>query len=421
MKVLVLGSGAKDHALSWLFSKSKRLTGLFIAPGNAGTEKLGVNLATVDPSNPKAVLRACREHQIDYVFCGTEAPLAAGVVDVLLSEGISTFGAPLNSVRLEGDRSFAREFTTRYGIPIPKHHIAQTVDELIDFIENNSGKRLVIKRNGLAPSRVMIDSADQEYLLDFGERLLEKGEVLIEEHLKGMPLTVTILTDGEHYLRLPLCSDYIKAEEYDTGSATGGMGSICPVPLLDKKIEQIITNQIVEPTLKGLKKENLSYKGVLIFSLVLTENGPILVDYHVRFNDPATQAMAPLITTDFLDLLEAIQSRTIADIHLKISDYSSVAVVLASAGYPNTPEINKPVRLPTYAGSNMIFDRTITFFGAVDRENQVLHTTGGRCFTVVGIGMNILEANEAAYNVISEITFEGSWHRSDIGNKFFNN
>ncbi|MGM0431500.1 MAG: phosphoribosylamine--glycine ligase [Spirochaetota bacterium] len=420
MKVLVLGSGAKDHALSWLFSKSRRLTGLFIAPGNAGTEHLGVNLPDVDPADPQAVLQACRAHNIDFVFCGTEAPLAAGVVDTLLAEGIKTFGAPLASLKLEGERSFAREFTTRHGIPIPSHYIARSADELEAFIEANIDKRFVLKRNGLAPSRVMIDSSDKGHLMDFGRRLLEKGEVLIEEHLKGMPLTVTILTDGMQYLMLPLCSDYTKAEEHGKGAATGGMGSVCPVPVLDRKTKQAITEHIVEPTLKGLVDEQLSYKGVLIFSLILTDSGPKLVDYHVRFNDPATQAMAPLITSDFLDLLEAIENRTLNETELKISNNSSVAVVVASRGYPENPVSGKRVSLPAYAGSNMIFDKTITFFGAVERTGAYLQTSGGRCFTVVGIGTNILEANTAAYSVIPEVAFEGAWYRSDIGNKFFN-
>jgi phosphoribosylamine--glycine ligase len=419
LKVLVLGSGAKDHAISWLFSKSKRITGLFIAPGNAGTEKIGLNLAEVNPSDPQAVIEACATYGIDYVFCGTEAPLAAGVVDRLLEQGIKTFGAPTASLRLEGNRSFAREFTDRHEIPTPEHFIAEHESQLSTFLDENPGKRFVIKRNGLAPSRVMIDSEDRNQLTEFGENLLSDGEILIEEHLKGIPLTVTIITDGKDYQMLPLCSDYTKAEEHDKGAATGGMGSICPVPVLDQNSEKEVIDRIVEPTLAGLAEEHLSYKGVLIFSLILTETGPKLVDYHVRFNDPATQAMAPLIASDFIDLLEAVHNDTISQVPLKISNYSAVAVVIASRGYPDTPETGKLVRLPTYAGSNMIFDQTITFFGAADRNQELLRTSGGRCFTVVGIGTNILEANEAAYRLINEISFDGAWYRSDIGNKFF--
>lgn len=402
-----------------MFSKSRRLTGLYIAPGNAGTERLGINLPDVNPASPEEVLTACRTYNIDYVFAGTEAPLASGVVDTLLKHGIKTFGAPKAAVRLEGDRSFAREFTNRYNIPTPSHYIASNVDELIDYIEKNPGKRFVIKRNGLAPSRVMIDSADPECLLDFGERLLDQGEILIEKHLKGMPITLTILTDCDNFLMLPACSDYTKAEDSDQGAATGGMGSICPVPVINKEIRRLITDTIVQPTLKGLKKEGLSYKGVLIFSLILTSEGPKLVDYHVRFNDPATQAMVPLIRSDFLDLIEAIQHNSIADFKLKISNQSAVAVVVASKGYPEQPDTGIRVTVPAYAGSNMVFDQTIIFYGAVTREGDDIRTSGGRCFTIVGVGTNILEANTAAYSVVPDISFEGAWFRNDIGNRFF--
>jgi phosphoribosylamine--glycine ligase len=419
VKVLVLGSGAKDHAISWLFSKSKRITGLFIAPGNAGTDKIGVNLSHVSPSDADAVIAACTEHQIDYVFCGTEAPLAAGVVDSLLEAGIKTFGAPKASLQLEADRSFARDFTARHNIPVPEHFIAENRDQLSNFLDEYPDRRFVIKQNALAPSRVMIDSSDRQKLMDFGTRLLEEGQILIEEHLKGIPLTVTILTDGTHYQMMPLCSEYTKAEEYGKGAATGGMGSICPVPVFNSQTQLQVVETIIEPTLKGMMTEDLSYKGVLIFSLILTEAGPKLVDYHVRFNDPATQSMAPLITTDFVDLLEAVHTDTIEQTPIHISNHSAVAVVIASRGYPSDPETGKIVRLPTYASSNLVLENTITFFGAVERTNGLIKTNGGRCFTVVGLGTNILEANEAAYSRINEITFDGAWHRSDIGNKFF--
>jgi phosphoribosylamine--glycine ligase len=218
---------------------------------------------------------------------------------------------------------------------------------------------------------------------------------------------------------MPLCSEYTKAEEHGRGAATGGMGSICPVPVFNSQTQQQMIETIIEPTLDGMMQEHLGYKGVLIFSLILTEAGPKLVDYHVRFNDPATQSMAPLITTDFVDLLEAVHTDTIEQTPIHISNHSSVAVVVASRGYPSDPDAGKLVRLPTYASSNLVLENTITFFGAVERTNGLIKTNGGRCFTVVGLGTNILEANEAAYSRINEITFDGAWYRSDIGNKFF--
>lgn len=419
MKVLVLGSGAKDHAITWKFSKSKRITGLYIAPGNAGTNQLGINLPNVDPASAQEVLEACRTYQIDYVFCGTEAPLVAGVVDVLSSHGIKTFGATKKAVRLEGDRSFARDFTTRYQIPIPEHSIVSDEKELGDFLDKNPGKRFVIKKNGLAPSRVMLDSDDRQALMQFGSSLLSGDEILIEEHLKGMPVTLTVFTDGEHYLLLPLSSDYTKAEEHDKGAATGGMGSICPVPVMNRETKTRIIDDIVIPTLLGMGEEDLIYKGVLIFSLILTSSGPRLVDYHVRFNDPATQALMPLIRSDLVDMLEALESRRIGEFDLKISNQSAVAVVVASEGYPEHPDTGKLVKVPSLACSTTILDKTIVFYGAVDQKEGSLYTDGGRCFTVVGLGTNIIEANAAAYTLAPQLRFDGAWYRSDIGNRFF--
>lgn len=419
MKVLVLGSGAKDHAITWKFSNSRRITGLYIAPGNAGTANLGLNLPDVDISDPQSVLDACLTYQIDYVFAGTEAPLASGVVDVLLAQGIKTFGATRAAVQLEGDRSFARHFTSRYHIPVPEHHMVSNTDELETYLLENHNKRMVLKKNGLAPSRVMIDSTDLDLLMDFGSELLKHDEVLIEEHLKGMPVTITLLIDGDHYLMLPVSSDYTKAEEHDMGAATGGMGSICPVPVLNSHTRQQVIESIIDPTLRGLREEGLCYKGVLLFSLILTSAGPKLVDYHVRFNDPATQAMIPLIDSDFIDIIEALEGGTIADFNLKTSNKTAVAVVIASAGYPEHPQIGKTITAPAHALSNMIIDQTVIFTGAVRQEHGQLITDGGRCFTVVGLGTNILEANEIAYTNLSEISFEGSWFRMDIGNKFF--
>ncbi len=420
MKVLVLGSGAKDHAITWKFSKSKRLSGLFIAPGNAGTNKLGINLPEIDPSDPQSVLQACHEHKIDIVFAGTESPIASGVVDALIEEGIKTFGATKNAVRLEGDRSFARDFSTRYNIPMPEHAIVSSTTELIEYIEAHPGLRFVIKKNGLAPSRIMLDSADPEALLIFGEELLKEDEILIEEHLKGMPLTLSVLTDGENYLMLPISSEYTKAEEQDQGAATGGMGSICPVPVLGRENNRRIIENIVKPALLGMKEEELSYKGILIFSLILTNEGPKLVDYHVRFNDPATQAMLPLINSDFIDMSEALLAGTIADFNLKVSNQSAVAIVIASEGYPSHPVTEKAITLSPLVSCNMVIDNSISFYGAVEQYRDKLLTKGGRCFTVVGLGTNIIEANSSAYAALQDISFEGAWSRSDIGNKFFN-
>ena len=420
MKVLVLGSGAKDHAIAWMFSKSRRIAGLFCAPGNAGTALLGTNLPDINPSDPESVAKACRKYGISYVFAGTEEPLAAGVPDYLRSLGIATFGASSVAMKLDGDRAFARAFSDYYEIPTSKYSSFSSLPDLQKYLDQNKGIRFVIKKNELAPSRIMLDSSDSDRLLAFAGGLLKDGNIIVEEHLKGMAITLTVLIDEKGYMLLPVCSDYTKASEQEQGAATGGMGSICPVPVLTADLQHHIINHIIKPTVEGMKKEGMSYKGVLIFSIILTNDGPKLVDYHVRFNDPATQAMAPLIQSDFLDIIEALQTQNIEDFNLEISNQSSVAVVVASQGYPENPVIEREVsELPFFSKNAIVYNSAMLFYGAAQESENKLITNGGRCFSVVGLGTNIIEANSQAYSYIKDIRFEGSWYRKDIGNKFF--
>jgi phosphoribosylamine--glycine ligase len=413
-----LGSGAKDHAIAWWFSQSRLIDGLFVAPGNVGTESIATNLG-INPSDPKEVYQACLEHNIDFVFIGTEAPLFTGVIDYLNERGIDTFGAPSKALRLEGDRDFSRTFTDRHNIPTPTHHVFDTESPLSAYLKRHQGERFVVKSNAIAPSRVMIDSSDYEALMHFARTLLPSGPIMLEEHLGGLPVTITLLLDNGGYLMLPPSSDYMKAGK--GGLPTGGMGSICPVPLGSEQLSGLVEN-IIEPTLYGLKVEGMAYKGVLTISVIITSKGPILVDYHVRFNDPAAQAIVPLVRTDIVDILAAMREDTLGNLKLEVSTDSSVALVVASEGYPERPVVDKELEpVPAALMLNAFQDAPYYFFGGVQRKDGKLMTTGGRCVTVVGIGKNIIEANQKAYNGVQFISFPGSWYRADIGNKFFEN
>lgn len=421
MKVLVLGSGAKDHAVTWWFSQSRLIDGLFVAPGNVGTEQIAKNLPTVNPSSPEEVYRTCLDNDINFVFVGTEAPLFTGVIDYLNERGILTFGAPGRALKLEGDRCFARSFTDRHNIPTPVHHLFSDEDSLAAFLRRHPEERFILKTNALAPSRVMVDSSDFDILMNFARNLMPRDSILLEEHLSGIPVTITVLVDNKGYMALPSCSDYMKAEEGEEGLPTGGMGSISPVPLTPQYRQQIV-DSIIEPTLYGLKVERMAYKGVLTFSLIMTKEGPVLVDYHVRFNDPAAQAIIPLIKSDIIEILEAMNNDTLGDFRLDISNQSAVAVVIASKGYPEKPQVGKEVQPIQSALKDNIFLMTpLLFFGAVSHIDDRIITSGGRCMTVVGMGANILEANQKAYEAVEQIHFDGAWYRKDIGNKFFEN
>ena len=421
MRVLVLGSGAKDHAITWLFSQSRLINGLFVAKGNIGTDAIATNLKDIDPSSPEQVYNACQEHNINYVFVGTENPLFTGVIDYLNERGIETFGAPKNALQLEGDRQFAKNFTLRHNIPIPGYKIFEDEQSLSAYILRHSGQRFVLKKTALAPSRIMINSSDHDTLMEFARESLAHGSLILEESISGLPVTITVFTDNDGFLVLPISSDYTRSEEGDKGSATGGMGSICPVPINGDEKQQII-DRIIEPTLYGMRAEQFAYKGVLTFSVIITQGGPVLVDYHVRFNDPATQAIVPLITSDIVEILEAMKNNRLSSFKLEVTHQSAVAVVVASKGYPSKPVINKEVSpLPLTIRNNLIMNQPFIFYGAVDNKDGKAITTGGRNVTVVGIGKNIIEANKHAYHYIDLVEFDGSWHRSDIGNRFFEN
>lgn len=421
MKVLVLGSGAKDHAIAWWFSKSKLIEGLYVAPSNPGTSAFAVNLPDVDPSDKDQVLAACRENGIDFVFIGTEEPLQTGVVDHLNKNGIETFGTPGYALKLDSDRSFSREFATKYGIPIPEYHIFKDAKELESFLKSNKGTTFTIKPNDLSPSRVMISSSNTDALLSYAKTLLKKGPVVVEDHIDGKSVTISILMDNEGYFILPICYEYTKREHTDVGYgvATGGMGAVCPLPL-DQETRDAVLGNIVHPTFKALKKEKLYYKGILTFSLSISDRGPFLLDYHVRLNDPATQAMVPLMRNDLCELMSAMHNNTLKQVALETSDSSAVAVVIASEGYPEeTRTGQKLAAVPPQYMANSFEGNTFLFFGAVESRKDGIFTTGGRAATVVGVDRNIILANSRVYDSIDLVNFDGSWYRSDIGVKFF--
>ena len=421
MKVLVLGSGAKDHALAWWISKSSLLSGLYMAKGNAATEDYAVRLPDVDPSSKEDVYAAVLAYGIDLVVIGTEAPLSSGVIEYLKERGIKTFGAPEGSIRLEDDKEFSRKFAERHGIRIPPRQLFQRKDGLEDFLSAHAKEEFIVKSNNISPSRETLSSSDTGKLLEYAKKLIQKGPVFLEEYVPGLPITATILLDNRSYLTLPIVSEYSRRREGDD-IPTGGMGAICPVPI-HEDIATAIKEKIIAPTLYGMKVEQLSYRGVLTFSIIIKEDRePVLVDYHVRFNDPAAQAFVPLVNNDFLDILIAMGNDRLSDVKLSTSDDFTVAVVLASEGYPMESITGRKITGLTNIRRLEMEGHPLIFCGAVDANaegNPV--TTGGRAITVVGKAGSIEEANRAAYKALENIHLDGGWFRTDIGNRFFQN
>lgn len=415
MKVLVIGSGAREHALAWKFAQSNRISGLFIAPGNAGTEEHGVNLPRIDPNDTEALLKVCKDRSINLVFVGPEEPLANGIVDALSDASIDVIGPGKDSARLESSKAFSKVFMKTHGIPTAG---AKEFDSVAAFEKHvrKRKNRFVIKKSGLAAGKGVLESKDKDEMLAFGKKILETDKLLVEDYLEGWEVSVFALCDGSGYKLLPPCADFKKAKDSDQGENTGGMGAICPVPLVTDSQMDTIVQKIVEPTFAGLKKEGLLYKGIVFFGIMMTKDGPKLLEYNVRFGDPETQVLIPLIKSDIVGLCEAIINGKIEKFPLHISSDSALGVVVASGGYPGKYETGIPViSLPKPTQRNQLVFHAST---KRDDEGRIV-TGGGRCFTVVGIGPNTLSANHSAYRAVPEVVFEGAWCRQDIGKKFF--
>ena len=414
MRVLLLGSGAREHALAWKFSKSKRITGLFIAPGNGGTAELGENLPDIDIAEPTGLIEACAENRINLVFVGPEAPLAAGIVDELSAAGIPVIGPKKDAARLESSKTFSKRFMVRHGIPTAEAKEFESIAPFAEYIDTLEGKA-VIKKSGLAAGKGVFESSDQSALKDFGKKVLAGDKLLVEEFLEGYEISVFALFDGKSYLLFPPCSDFKKAGEDDTGPNTGGMGAVCPVPGVGSRLMAEIEKTVIEPTFRGIREDGLDYRGVLYFGLMMTAEGPKLLEYNVRLGDPEAQVLLPLVESDFCNLMEAVNEQKLDSFPLRVSGKSAVGVVVASGGYPGEYRKGLVVEpLPSYSdGKRLIFHAATT----ISPKGELL-TGGGRCFTAVGIKEEILDARRAAYEAAEQIRFPGSWFRRDIGDKF---
>ena len=420
MNVLVIGGGGREHTLCWKIKQSKNCDDLYAAPGNAGTALCATNLP-IGVNDFEGIKKAVLTHHIKMVIVGPEDPLVNGIHDFFMNDpelsSVAVIGPQKEAATLEGSKAYAKAFMMRHNIPTAAYaeFTSETVREGEVFLEQSKAP-YVLKADGLAAGKgVLIIDDLATAKTELREMLLESkfgaasNKVVIEEFLAGIELSCFVLTDGSSYLTLPMAKDYKRIGEGDTGLNTGGMGAISPVPFLTDDFREKIETQIVKPTIEGLKKDNLPYKGFVFIGLIKVGNEPKVIEYNVRMGDPETEVVIPRIKNDFLAILQAVDEGRLDEIDLEIDSSVAATVVTVSGGYPESYEKGKRITGLADQGDKMIFH------AGTKHEGDDIITAGGRVLAVTSFGKDHKEAVEASYKIISKINFERINDRKDIG------
>lgn len=419
MNVLLLGSGGREHALAWKLAQSPLLTKLYIASGNPGTAQFGENVA-ISPSDFDALQAFCLSHAIAMVVVGPEEHLVNGVANYFADQPalkhIAVIGPDREGAQLEGSKDFAKAFMSEYGIPTARYQTfnRQNVEEGYAFLETLQAP-YVIKADGLAAGKgvlIVNDLAEAKKLLKetldgkFGKA---GSKVVIEEFLKGIEVSVFVLTDGESYKLLPEAKDYKRIGEGDTGNNTGGMGAVSPVVFADKVFMDKVKTRIIEPTLHGLKQRGIVYKGFIFIGLMSVDGEPQVIEYNVRMGDPETEVVMPRLDADLLDLFEGVATTTLAERRCGIHPQTAVTVVCVSGGYPDAYEKGFAITGLHESADSIIFQAGTKANGAA------IETAGGRVLAITSLGDGFAQALEKSYHTISQVSYSGMYFRRDIG------
>ena len=420
MNVLLLGSGGREHAFAWKMAQSPRLTRLYVAPGNAGTREVGINV-DIDPLNFQAVRDFVLGNGIHLVIVGPEAPLVAGITDFFRNDVslryIPVIGPNRTGAQLEGSKDFSKAFMMRHGIPTAQYHTftAETLELGLQFLETLEAP-YVLKADGLAAGKgVLICEELVEAKVELTSMLLDAkfGEaskkVVIEEFLRGIELSVFVLTDGKSYRILPAAKDYKRIGEGDTGLNTGGMGAVSPVPFADEAFIAKVEERVVKPTIAGLAKDGIDYTGFIFIGLMNVNGNPFVIEYNVRMGDPETEVVIPRIQSDLLELFEAVGNRELESYTLKVDPRTACTVMLVADGYPGNYEKGHRIK-----GLDRVDGSTVFHAGTAVKDGLVV-TNGGRVLTVTSIGITLEEALELSFANAETISYEGKYYRSDIG------
>ena len=424
MTILLLGSGGREHALAWKMLQSKQCKNLFVAPGNAGTAEIATNV-NLNILDFEAIKTFVQKENISMVVVGPEDPLVHGIYDFFKNDSqlnhIPVIGPSKVGAQLEGSKEFAKEFLIKHKIPTAAYDsfTAQTVEKGCEFLETLQPP-YVLKADGLAAGKGVLiiqdlDEAKEELRnmlvhAKFGEA---SSKVVIEEFLDGIELSCFVLTDGKNYKILPTAKDYKRIGEGDTGLNTGGMGAVSPVPFADAILLEKIENRIVKPTIDGLQKDGIEYKGFVFIGLINVKGEPMVIEYNVRMGDPETEVVIPRLKSDLVELFQAVANEKLDEVSLEIDERSAATIMIVSGGYPEDYEKGKQI-----SGIENI-ENSLVFHAGTKLENGKVVTNGGRVIAVTSFGNDFQEATKKSYQNIEKLHFDKMYFRKDIGLDLF--
>lgn len=418
--VLLIGGGGREHSIAWKLNQSDQLDALFIAPGNPGTENIATSV-DLNTEDFREIAAFTHENRIDLVVIGPEQPLVNGLADFLEEQGISVFGPRKEAARLEGSKDFAKKFMEKYQIPTAGYRMFESdrFDDALSYIRSLELFPVVLKADGLAAGKgVFICGSAEE-----AEMRLEQfksneslkrasGKVIIEEFLNGEEASVFVISDGYSAKIIHNAQDHKRIGDGDTGLNTGGMGAYTPAPVLSPVVMEQVEREIIMPTITGMQLEESPYKGILYIGLMISDEGPKVVEYNCRFGDPECQVIMPSLKNDLLDLMISSEEQRLDEKEIQIDDQYRCCVVMTSGGYPGSYKTGEEIQ-----GLDGVDDDVIIFHAGTAKKDEKIVTSGGRVLNVVGSGSTLQKAIDHAYHNVRLITFKDAYYRSDIGEK----